>query len=170
MSAPKVITAEDRLKEMRAGYKTKLELVIGAFSIPCRLMSASEEITAIARAKADLKIPPHHESARKQFEGLEIQKSILALACTVDGVPYVNREFLDKLSLSEIETLYDQYVSTIRSVNPNFESMTGDEVSEMIIAVKKKEKDQNDFFMWQLAEIGKFFLAKILPTVNDLGS
>ena len=168
--ASTVITIEDRIRKMREGYKQDLQLVIGGIEIPCRLMSASEEITIIAKAKTNIKLPPKYTGSTDSFTGIEIQKAILEAACTVDLVPYAPREFLDKLLLVEIESLYDQYVSTIRQVNPRFESMSVAEVTEMIVEVKKKEKVPSDFFTWQLAEIGKFFLDNVLQKDSEAGS
>ena len=91
-------------------------------------------------------------------------------ACNVDGVPHLPRPFLDKLTLTELEGFYDQYVTVIRQANPKFESLTSDEIVQMIVAVKKNEKTSTDFFTWQLAAIGKFYLENILPKDNEAGS
>mgnify|MGYP001021195841 CR=1 FL=1 len=166
---PEIITIEDRLRKMREGYKLELKIVAGGLDIPCRLLTATEEVQTIARARASINLPANYSGSVEAFTGVEIQKAVLETACTVDNVPYAPRAFLDKCTLSEIQEIYDQYVSVLRQVNPRFEKIAPEEVAEMILAVKKNQKEPSDYFTWQLAEIGKFFLEKILPKANEAG-
>lgn len=164
----KIVTVADQLKMMRKGYKQDLELVYNDLKVPVRLMSASEQGAAIANAKTKVKVV--HESQRDLLESLEVMKSVLEKAALVEGTPRLSREFLDHLTDFEIEQLFEQYQTICRTVNPGFEQLSETEIVAMIRDVKKKAKSSKDFYTWQLAAIGKYFLDTILPMVNELGS
>jgi hypothetical protein len=168
MGAPKIVTAEDQLKLMRQGYKQTLEIKLGGLVVPCRIMPALDEATVIANAKTGLKVP--NEEQRALFESLAVMKAVLSNGCTVDSTPYLSDGFLSKLSNDELSELYNQYQTVVRTVNPTFEQLTPDQLGEIIETVKKKERSSRDFFTWQLAEIGRYFLDEILPRVKEAGS
>lgn len=165
-----VVSVEDQLRQMREGYSTKLELKMGGWSIPVRLLTAMEERIAVAEAKkrATKTLPSGVEP--DLFESLEVMKAVLEAAGTVDHTPRLSRKLLDALSNTEIEKLYNDYMTLTRTANPEFESLSVDTVVEMIEAVKKKERLPSDFFTWQLAEIGKFFLVRIQVEASVRGS
>jgi hypothetical protein len=163
-----IITAEDQLRLMRSGYKAELELKYGQLKVPCRLMSALEESATITNAKKKLKVP--NESDRKLLESIAVMKAVLVAACTVDDVPHLSLSFLDKLTDTELDALYDQFMTIKETADPEFEKLSPDQVRELVSAVKKKEKATRDLFTWQLAAIGKFFLDEILPAASEAGS
>ncbi|MGZ3316859.1 MAG: hypothetical protein ACXU95_06115 [Isosphaeraceae bacterium] len=100
------------------------------------------------------KIDPVEESAEKM-------KAVLLAATNVKSVQYMGTEFLNKLPAAALDALYDQYVSKMREVNPQFEKLSMDRLGEIISSVKKKEKAPRDFFTWELAAIGRFYLEEI---------
>jgi hypothetical protein len=164
----KTDTVEERLKKMRSGYDQHPELIYGLLHIPCRIMNASEEARVIAAAKNNFKAPT--ENDRKYSEGPEIMKAVLETGCTVDGVQHADREFLKELSSAELEELHDQYIGVLRTSNPTLQALSQDQIVEIITEVKKKEKASSDFYTYQLAAIGRYFLDRILPMASDAGS
>lgn len=164
----KIVTVEDQLKLMRQGYKAELKLTYGGLELPCRLLSATEEASLISNAKANTKVPAGHDT--QLMVSMAVMKAVLAACCTVDSTPHASRPFLDAISSTELESLYDQYLTHKEMMNPDFESLGDEKIVEFLLAVKKKEKTSGDFYTWQLAAIGKFYLDRILPTVNAAGS
>lgn len=158
------MTVERQLELMRGGYDQDLKIKYGDLEIKCRLMNASEEAQVVANAKKNVKAPD--ESMRQSFEGLEIMKCIIEKGCNVNSTPYASRSFLDKLTTQELEDLYDQYVSLIRTANPKLEKLTDEQIVNFISAIKKKETTSKSLFMWQRAEIGRYFLEVLLPMAN----
>jgi hypothetical protein len=168
--APQVITVDEQLRLMRKGYKATLQLKYGDFEVPVRLITAGEEASLVAKARARAKKAP--DPYETQLLGsLEVMKAVLEGAGQVDGTPYLSRKLLDQLTNPEIENLYDQYTTLQRTVNPEFEALSGEKIAELIQAVKKNETTTSDLSTWQRAEIGRFFLDQILPrTGNEAGS
>lgn len=153
ISHDEVITIESRLEKMRAGIKNELKIKLGEFEIPVRLLPSSEELKVIQTAKMEVaKSPPQFEF--KLVEAMAVMKGTLA---AVAG-QYLPVELLNQLTTVEIEGLYDQYQSVCRSINPNYEKLSDEDATAMIAAVKKKEQKVTDFYTYQLAGIGRFFL------------
>lgn len=163
-----ITTADDILKKIRLGYKQDLKVKLGDYEIPCRLMSATEERRVIASAKAGLKVLL--ESARDLEESLAVMKAVILRGCTVDNTPRMPQAVLDELTNSEIESLYDQYLTVCTTVNPEFESLSEAQIVDLIKEVKKKNQPARDLFTWQLVAIGKYFLDVFLPAANAPGS
>lgn len=169
MSKQEIVTVEEQLRRMREGYQARdLKLQYGGLEIPCRLITHLEEANAISNAKAQLKVPDHAD--RRLFESVAVMKAILNLACTVDATPYASMGFLDKLTSNELEALYDQYMTIKNTMDPKFETLSPEQVGELVAAVKKNQKTSSDFFTWQLAAIGRFFLDHLLPKDSVAGS
>src|SRR6185312_16491653 len=100
--------------------------------IAVRLLTAEEEITTIANAKASVKIPENVDP--NLFRAAAVMKAILEKAAFVDGTPFISMKFLDALTHQELNSLYDQYLSLVSAVSPEFEKMTDDEIAELIVA------------------------------------
>jgi hypothetical protein len=165
-------TAQELLAALRSGNNQKLELTVGLAVIPCRLVNAIEEAGIIVRAKpkAD-KINPDGIK-RELIESVCIQKDILAAATTINGMPGLPLGFLDLLTNPELEAIYDQYISLCHTINPNIQSLSQDEILQVVDGIKKKSLSTKNLFSYQLAEVGKFFLDVVLPnslTVNERG-
>ncbi|MFV8250247.1 hypothetical protein [Bdellovibrio bacteriovorus] len=161
-------TAE-KLKLMREGQKQVLLLKYNGLELPCRLLNAGEKARLIWKAKRKTKMPG--EEADKVFsEAHEVMVQILAEACSVNGIPYANEDFFRDLTEPEIVYFFDQYETLLNTINPDFERLTDQEKITMIEEVKKKSKGSSDFYTWQLAEIGRYFLDRILPMVKEHGS
>jgi hypothetical protein len=170
MKAATPPSTEDLLKAMRQGNDQELWLKIGDIEVPCKILSQAEEMAAILNGKRraiekapDGKISPVDESAA-------VMKAVLLAASNVKSVQYLATEFLNKLSAAALDSLYDQYVSIMRGVSPQFEQLSEARLAEMIQAVKKKEKGPRDFFTWELAAIGRSFLEEILQRDSAAGS
>lgn len=166
-------TVEDLLAAMRRGNSQALEIMAGDTPLPVRLLSAHEEATiAVKSYLAALKANP---SSHKQelFEAQSTMKQILFAALTIDDVPMVAFHIIDKMPSPVLGNLYNQYVTLNNSLNPSFEDMKPEEIAAIIDNVKKKKAVASDFYTYQLAGIGKYFLQAVIPnlqTDNEPGS
>lgn len=163
-----IISVDDIIRKMRAGYSADLKIKYGEYEIPCRLMSATEERRVIGQARANLVVI--HEGSKELDESLAVMKAVLLAGCTVDNTPRLPQGALDKLTNAEVESLFDQYTTICKTVNPGFESLTEAQIVELIQLIKKKGQKANDLFTWQRAEIGRYFLDVFLPAANAPGS
>lgn len=161
----RITTAEDLLSLLREGNNQKLEIGLGKLKVPCRLLNAKEEaiITAQAESRA-LKENPQG-AKREIFEAQEVMKAILLAATNIKGVPGFPQKLVDMLSNQELTTLFDQYVSLNHTINPNIQDLSQVEIQAMVDNVKKKKTAASDYYSWQLAAVGKFFLDKIIPNL-----
>ena len=165
-------SAEDLLAAMRKGNTQKLEIGFGERMLPVRLISAKEELNLmITAASSSVKMNP---SGLKQniAEAHELMKLTLIAATTLNSVPGAAPRFFELLTPEELSDLYDQYKTLNHTINPNIELMKTEQIAEMIANVKKKQRAAKDYYTWQLAAIGKYFLDVIipnLPTDNGAG-
>lgn len=168
----KITTAEDLLAALRKGNAQNLEIGFGDLKVPCRLLSASEEAMIVVKAKQSaIKKNPSNQK-QEVFESYEAMKMILEASTTINGAPALPMGFVEALTQNELTELYDQYMTINKTINPNIQLMSRDEIQKVIDDVKKKKTGTRDYFTWQLAEIGKFFLAEIvanLPMANEPG-
>lgn len=151
-------TVEDQLSLARKGRKAELSLKFGDLEIPCRILGHEEEADTIASAKLKAKAAKPEPAQAPLFESMEVMKAILMKATNLKNVQFLTPRFLKEFSSSELDSLYDQYLTLMNEVNPEFENISPEKIGEMIAAVKKKEKGPKDFFTWQLAAIGRLFL------------
>lgn len=170
MSTPTSI--EDKLKAMREGYSTSLEITYGSLKIPVRVMTATEEGKLLSEAKLaalkatiDFKDPLH----KQQTESLEVMKHILNHGTTIGSTQMLPRELLDQLSSTELTVLYDEYYAKCEEVDPKFTNLSPSEIEQIIIEVKKSPDALKGLSTRQLKGIGLHFLEKILPMVSVLG-
>lgn len=153
------VSPEDQLALLRADYAEAPTIKAGKLKVPVRLLNATEKVTIIGQAELNLQIPDGVDP--KLFKSLEVMKGVLIAGGTVDGVPRLSRRFLDLLSDSEIGHMYDEYETLCKTSNPEFRNLSGDQLMGLVNAVKKKEASPSDYFTWQLAEIGRFFLENL---------
>lgn len=165
-------TAEDLLSLLRKGNSQKLEIGLGDLKVPCRLLSATEEATIIVKASQEAMKKNPSGMKQEVFEAHETMRAILQAATTIDTVPGLPARFLPMLTGTELVSLYDEYVTLNHTINPNVQEMSVDEINEMVDSIKKKTKAAKDFYTWQLAAAGRYFLAVIVnqPTGSGAGS
>lgn len=160
-------TAEDLLAALRRGNSNKaLEIGLGDLKVPCRLLSAVEELRVVQKAKMDAFKANPSGTDREIDESYASIKAILFHACTINGAPGLPQKLLDLMSKSELLELHDQYESINHTINPNFEELKPDQIAQIVQDIKKKKTQVSDYYSWQLAAIGKFFLAEVLPTLR----
>ena len=164
----KVLTTEEILAQFRAGYKD-LELVYGDWKVPLRILDADEENKIISKVKQDLAKTPNQQ-AREQAEPLAVMKAILFQSAFIDGSPGMTTLFLDALSSTEVEKLYDQYLDKCHQVNPQIEDLSMEEVAGLLADIKKNSVKRRDLSSRQLKGIGTYFLEIILPMAKEHGS
>jgi hypothetical protein len=169
----KMKQAEDLLQALRKGNSQKLEIGIADCKFPVRLINAKEKALIILQAKqaAGKQNPTGLE--QRYFDAIETQKRVLTAATTINGAPALPLGFLDMLTERELEELYDQYETISRMVNPNLQELSAEQILQIVDGIKKKSLNTKGLYTWQLAEVGRYFLDVIipsLPTDKDSGS
>ncbi len=166
-------TAEDLLAALRKGNAQKLEIGLGELKVPCRLISAGEEAKIIVRASSQAKKTNPGGERQDVFEAQETMREMLKAATTIDSVPGLPERFFGMLTSQELVALYDEYVTINSMINPAFADLTKEQIAEIVSDVKKKKKGSKDFYTYQLAGLGKFFLEVVVPNLrmdNELTS
>lgn len=158
-----VTTTEDLLRQLRQGNEQKLEIGLGALKIPVRLLNHKEELVIIAKSKVKAMKDTPMGVDQKAFESAQIMRDILYAAVKVEGSAGLAPNFFESLWDTELSGLYDQYISLKNTVNPNIQAMSQEEIMELILEIKKKTSDVRNLFTYQLAEIGKYFLTRVVP-------
>ena len=158
---------EALLERMRDGYETTLDLTYNKLKVECRLLPAEEMAIAVANAKTKLKVPEGHE--RYLLEGQAVMKAVLKAATTVGPVIALGDKFLGMLTNEELVHFHDQYETLMKTCNPEFKNLDESDIADIISRIKKKSANASDFYTWQLAAIGKYFLERIRATGSDAG-
>lgn len=161
----KITTTEDLLAKLRAGNNQKLEIGLGELKVPCRLLSAAEEATLIVKSAQAAAAQNPTGIQKEVFEAQITMKQMLLAATTVQGVPGLTKDLLDMISHTELNDLFNQYNTLNHTINPNLQTLTQAEILAIVEDVKKKTKTSRDFYTYQLAEIGRFFLDMVIPTL-----
>lgn len=161
-----ITTAEGLLERLRKGNAQSLELAIGDFKVPCRLISASEEATLAV--KASIEARKKNPTGEKQdiFESYETMKAILVAATNINGSPTVPPRFFELLSNVELVAIFDNYQTLNHTINPSLADMTDEQITQIVDDIKKKKAVAKDFYTWQLAAVGKFFLERVIPSLQ----
>ncbi len=157
-------SVEALLERMRAGYNQDLFIEYNDLKVEARLLPGGEMATVISNAKSKLKIPDGHD--RKMLEGQAVMKSVLKAATTIGVTTSLGDRFLDLLTNEELVAIHEQYESKVKTINPNIDNFTTDQIAEVIVRIKKKTAKPSDFYMWQLAAIGSYFLVRLQAKDN----
>jgi|GEM_PF-5349314 len=158
-------TVESLLAAMRRGNSQRLELKMGDDDVPVRLLSAHEEaLTAVKAAQSAIKRNPTGLKP-ETFEAQCMMKAILFAATTIGGTPTIGERFYESLTATELGYLYDQYVTLNHTINPNIQEMKSEEIAAIVDDIKKKKRAAKDFYTYQLAAVGKYFLQEIIPNL-----
>lgn len=170
MDVEKILTAEDLLITLRKGNSQKLEIGLGEFKVPCRLLNASEEARLMAKAST-IAMKENPQGIKKEmWESLSVMKLMLKESTTISGAGLPDR-FWEMLTQKELTELFDQYVSLNHTINPSVQELNPEQISEIVEQVKKKgQASVSALYMWQLAEIGKLFLMNVAKSQTDSGS
>lgn len=169
------LDAAQLLELMRKGSDSKLVYRFGKNGIKFRVLTASEESKIVYDAKLRAKEQQRDKSDLAEYEQIKslcIMQGVLLMSTTIDGMPNFTMDVIKSMSANELEYFYDQYTSLSKVVDPEFEKMDEEEIKRIVQSVKKKTSTEKDYFTWQLAEIGKFFLKDIvanLPEDSELG-
>ena len=95
---------------------------------------------------------------------------VLYAGTTLGMDSYLPMATLDKMSGDELSKATDKYSSTVRLADPDFELLPLEDIDKMISAVKKKTATWRDFYISDLAAMGRYFLEQIRPKDNVPGS
>ncbi len=158
-------SVEDILRDFRKGYKD-CKFTYGDWSCPFVPLNADEENAILIQTESSSNFP-NEQVKRMKLPLMQMKK--LMLTAANKQATNMTQGFLDALSSTEIEVLYDQYITGCHQVNREFEDLTQDQFNEILASVKKNPAKVSDLSIFQLKAIGKYFLAEILPTVKDVG-
>jgi hypothetical protein len=166
-------SAEKLLAYLRRGQNQKLEIGFEDWKIPCRIISAGEMLKLQVRGEMRARELNPTGEKMEAYIAFETMKLVLDSATTIDKKSFFSRSFLDGLPNNIIESLYDQYITIINVINPNIQSMSNGDIMKIVDDIKKNKTVTKNYFTYQLAEVGKFFLEEILPLIpmgKDVGS
>lgn len=172
----KTASPTELLAAMRRGTEQSLFIKFNKIRIPVRLLTALEEAEVInkSRIRAIEKLAGNGDSnSINRMKSTFTMMSILIRATSIKGDVGFTESELTEMTSDELTFLYDQYVSVCKVVDKEFESMSHDEIKDLIMSVKKKTTLASDYYSWQHAAVGKFFLTEIVPILpedKDLGS
>jgi|GEM_PF-5913014 len=158
-------SVEDVLRDFRKGYKT-CAFKYGDWECSFVPLNADEENQILIQVESSSNFP--NDTVKKMKLPLMKMKKLMLTAANKESVNMIPG-FLDALSSTEIEVLYDQYIAGCHQVNSSFEDLTANQFNDYIEAVKKNPAKVSDLSIFQLRAIGQYFLAEILPTVKDAG-
>lgn len=158
-------SAEDLLRAMRKGNSQRLEIGMGEFKFPVRLLSAHEEATIAVKAAQSSQRANPTGLKREIFEAQATMIALLVAATLIDNAPSVPPRFFELLTSEELGTLYDEYTTLNKTVNPNVQDMKAEEIAVIVDDIKKKKRVAKDFYTYQLAAVGKYFLQVIIPNL-----
>lgn len=161
---------EDKLKAMRSGYKFAPELKYGEYTIQVRILTADEEAKCYVDARVALtKIPSITDEEREGLRPAENMKHLLMLAATIGPDQNLPRQLLNHLTSAELQALYEKYLDICCEVDPEFTTLSPNEINEIIMDVKKSPDVSKELSTRQLKGIGLYFLDHLLPLASKLG-
>lgn len=149
-----------------------LEIGLGQFKAPCRLISAAEELRIVVNATIRAKKENINGEKLEVSISYAVMTDVLYEACKV-GNSFLPPGFIERLSAKELAALYDQYTDLNYILNPNLQELSTEEILEILDGVKKKTLSVKSLYSYQLRAIGKYFLDVLLPSLlmaRDSGS
>ena len=161
-----VVTTQEILEKMRRGYEMSHVLKYGDFEFKVRLLKNDEELTATESARLRAKEAEMSEDKTN----LEIMKAMLFAAGSTGGMNYITSDLLGNLTVSEVEALYRRYIDIVNEVDTEFQEIDYELINSICDDVRKKKLNPKKVSTSLAAMIGRFFLADVLPKVNELGS
>lgn len=143
-------TVDVLLGKLRAGVKATHEIKCRELVVPVRVLSIDEfnEVRRHSIAHATAK------NGDETDKNLQAQKLTLKLASSLtEGVPLLGDKLLSKLSLDEINFLYEEYLAVMDSVNPSLASISDEEFRAIVDALKKNLTSSRKLSLLQLRAI-----------------
>jgi nucleoid-associated protein YejK len=163
-------TIEEKLKAMRSGYKAASTIKYGQFEIPVKILTADEENKIYAEARMNVsRMPEVSQDFKDAMMPLENMKAILCAATTMGATQYLPISLLNQLTSSELQAIYERYLDVCGEIDPEFMSLSQQEIVSIIEEVKKSPLATRDLSTRQVKGIGLYFLENLLPMVSKLG-
>lgn len=148
-----LVTPEDLLSKMRAGVKMHHEIRMRDLVVPVRVLSI-DEMNAVRRESVRMAIA----SGDEVDKNVSIQKLTLQVASTpIGGGALLNEKFFKQITLDELAYLYEEYIKVLDDVNPGAETLTTEQVRELVGVVKKNTCSAKDCSLVQLKVIFSLF-------------
>lgn len=152
---------ENVLEKIRKGYKERLHVQVGEFQIPCRVLSAREQYNVLGKVVQQIELNPgdtKDQKSREMRQSVEYWKATLKAATTFGQESEVTQRFWDELPASVLSNAFDRYDALLKEIDPEFEKLDLEKITEMMDMVKKKKATWRDFFITDLAVMGRYFL------------
>lgn len=156
----------EQLDQMRSGVDYKMPVRIRNYSIMLRPLSIMEEVEVIAEVTDRYASLPENYKNRVSENLLQAKES-LKLASTSDvGTkdPKITDYILDRMTNTEIQYLWKQYIAACDRVNPSFDKMSEDELKELLDKVKKNPELLTEFSFWELVNFCQSLIKEESPT------
>lgn len=155
-----ITTVDDLLKKMRMGVDEVHEIHLRDLTIPVRVLSIDEVNTI---RKDSIKAAMLENGDNTDVD-VRTQRSTLKLATTIHagGAPLLSDKLMQKLTVDEMNYLYNEYIKVMDSVNPSLETMTPEQFKELVAALKEKKILSSDLSLPQLREICTAFVDLLL--------
>lgn len=166
-------TPEQTLQMIRKGYSEKLKFFVADLELKCRVLSAREQYQIMGRVKTEMLNNPgvtQDEGSLEMRKTVEYQKAILRAATTHGMQSEVDPRFWDHLPSSVLANAFDRYNTILREIDPEFEKLDTEKITEMMSLVKKKECTWRDFYTSDLAVMGRYFLETLSAMDSAPGS
>lgn len=154
--APDIQSVDDLLRKMREGTSSVHTVTMRSLSVPVRILSQDEH-NEIRRAALTMNRSASGDDV--DFNVLR-QKLTLKKASEVKpGQPGIfSDKFLASQSLDELSYWYKEYMRINDLVNPSIETMTQDQFTSIVDALKKNTISPSDLSMPQLKGICTAFV------------
>lgn len=152
-----IVSAENLLAKLRAGTKEVYEIKLRQLIVPVRVISL-DEISAIRReAKAEQAKMLGDET---DFN-VSMQKFTLKLASNIKDAPLLSDKLLSKLTIDEVNHLYNEYIRVMDAVNPTLEAISPEHFRSMVEALKKSQVTLNELSLRELKALSSAFVEMI---------
>jgi len=161
-----LLTAEDLLSALRKGngQDKPLQIGFGDLKVPCRLISAPEELKIVVNATQRARAGNITGEKLEISISYAVMTDMLYAACRVNNT-FLPQGFLELLSSKELAALYDQYTDLNSTVNPNLPELSTEEVFQLVEGIKKKTLFTKNLYSYQLRGVGKYFLDVVIPSL-----
>ncbi len=157
----------EQIDQMRAGIDYRFPVMVRDFQLMVRPLSIVETVRVAQKVAEAMKGIP--DSARNRLtEHTYLAKETLVIASTSDvGVndQRITDLILDRMTPDELSYLFKQYVQVCDRANPALESMSIQDLKDMVEGLKKKAEEEPEELVLLLTELSHFQLLNVATSL-----
>lgn len=149
-----------QLDAMRLGVDYHLTIKVRGFTMTVRPLSISEHIQVASRVIEKFDQLPK-TAQNRLTENMIKAKETLIVASTTDvdtNDPKITDYILDRMTDSEVQFIWKQYLSACDKVNPVFEEMEESTLREMVEQVKKNPDQLTELSFLELVNVSRLLI------------